>query len=440
MPSDKTGPRRPLFELVSVKDAAGRKVRIEFAALPAQRGFFFCRAFMPVYIGGYGAGKTFIGALKALALAAANPGLPGALIAPTQQMAEEVTGQTLLDILNAHGVPHDYRASRPKVILPWGSVIQLRSADRPHRLKGLNLAWAGLDEAAQAKEEAWEVILSRVRHPQARQRQVFLTTTPEGFNWVYRRLIENPPPDCEVFTAPTRENIFLDSGYTELLRATFPPHLAEQYLEGRFVNATSGRVYHPFDRDLHVRRLEPWPGAPVSLACDFNVSPMVWLVIQHRQGRIKVLDEIALNETDTGQAAGRFMARWGEKTQAGIYVYGDAAGHHRDTRQVGRTDYTIIRREIPGAVMKVPRTNPAVKDRINAVNAKLRNAKGEVSLYIDPECRELIADLESLTYSKDNAGSLIDKSDPRRSHASDALGYFIAREYPIRGSVRGFKY
>ncbi len=154
-----------------------RRVRVTCQALPAQRAFFDCREFLAVYIGGFGAGKTFAAALKSLALAAANPGLPGLILAPTERMAGDVNLPACLDLLTAHQVPHEFRAARAELAFPWGSTVLFRSAEKPDRLKGLNLAWAGLDEAAQMKEAAFEIALSRVRHPAAALRQIFVTTT-----------------------------------------------------------------------------------------------------------------------------------------------------------------------------------------------------------------------------------------------------------------------
>ncbi len=419
---------------------AARTIRILFQALKAQRGFFLSEAFEVVYIGGYGSGKTFVCALKALALAAANPGLPGLLLAPTERMAVEVVGAAFVELLTNYDVPHDFSLTKAKVVFPWGSEVRLRSAQRPERLKGTNLAWAGLDEAAQMREASWEVVLSRVRHPEARKRQLFLTTTPEGFNWLHRRFIAEPSSDCQVFFAPTRENVFLDPTYASRLKEAFTPLMAEQYLEGRFVNTTVGGVYHAFDREVHVRPLKPRGDEPMALACDFNVNPMVWLVLQHQRGVIEVVDEIVLEAADTSQAAMEFLHRFGGHPGP-VEVFGDAAGGHRDTRQVGRTDYTIIKDILPQARLRIPRANPPVKDRLNALNARLRNARGQARLFIDPGCKELIADLEMLTFTQGStSGSLIDKSDPRRSHASDALGYFVSRVYPIRGRARGFRY
>ena len=72
----------------------------------------------------------------------------------------------------------------------------------------------------------------------------------------------------------------------------------------------------------------------------------------------------------------------------------------------------------------MPASNPPVLNRIRKVNALLTNAMGEVRLELDPRCRELIRDLEEVMFKPDSG--VIDKQrDPKRTHASDALGYVI---------------
>jgi hypothetical protein len=81
---------------------------------------------------------------------------------------------------------------------------------------------------------------------------------------------------------------------------------------------------------------------------------------------------------------------------------------------------------------QVGSSNPAVKDRVNCVNAKLRNQAGYRTLFVDPRCRQLIQDFERVHWKTDlngNALGEIDKSDPARTHVSDALGYMIAQEF-----------
>ena len=98
----------------------------------------------------------------------------------------------------------------------------------------------------------------------------------------------------------------------------------------------------------------------------------------------------------------------------------------------GYTDYSIIgdffRARGARYSMKVPKANPAVRDRVSLVNAKLRNAKGEVALRMDPKCRELVADFEQVAYKQDSLVMDKDK-DRQRTHLSDALGYLIWQEH-----------
>jgi hypothetical protein len=59
-------------------------------------------------------------------------------------------------------------------------------------------------------------------------------------------------------------------------------------------------------------------------------------------------------------------------------------------------------------------------------------------MFIDPQCSELILDLERVAWNTDRNGrttSTINKSDPERTHTSDALGYYIAQAFPLRGPV-----
>lgn len=54
---------------------------------------------------------------------------------------------------------------------------------------------------------------------------------------------------------------------------------------------------------------------------------------------------------------------------------------------------------------------------------------------IDPKCERLIQDLERVRWKMDSNGNTlpeIDKPDPARSYLSDALGYFVAREFGMR--------
>jgi hypothetical protein len=91
--------------------------------------------------------------------------------------------------------------------------------------------------------------------------------------------------------------------------------------------------------------------------------------------------------------------------------------------------------------MRANTANPVVKDRVNTLNAALLNSAHERRVFIDPACRELIKDLRQVRWARDSRGNAmgeLDKSDPQRTHTSDALSYCVAQELALRGRV-GYK-
>jgi hypothetical protein len=86
-------------------------------------------------------------------------------------------------------------------------------------------------------------------------------------------------------------------------------------------------------------------------------------------------------------------------------------------------------------VLKVGRDNPREKDRINAVNLKLKGIDGRAGLRVDVDgCPDLVRDFAEVALRPDGAGVLKirDRGDPyhERTHASDGVGYLIGREWP----------
>jgi hypothetical protein len=84
--------------------------------------------------------------------------------------------------------------------------------------------------------------------------------------------------------------------------------------------------------------------------------------------------------------------------------------------------------------MRVGRSNPPVRDRINVTNGLLKNAQGECRLLIDEKCSGLIKDLEQVSY-KANSAQIDKERDPMRTHLSDALGYLLWEEFRLTSKI-----
>jgi hypothetical protein len=70
-----------------------------------------------------------------------------------------------------------------------------------------------------------------------------------------------------------------------------------------------------------------------------------------------------------------------------------------------------------------------VRDRINAVNARLGSSDGKRHLYIANQCKYTIEALERHTYKE---GTVQPDKDSGYDHMNDALGYLVDYLFPVR--------
>jgi hypothetical protein len=196
----------------------------------------------------------------------------------------------------------------------------------------------------------------------------------------------------------------------------------------------------------NVRRLRFDGRVPLSWTIDFNMNPFCSVLAQVANGMVYVLDEMILPDSNTLAACEELLSRTQKLSSGKLYidVYGDATGEQHRT-SASRTDWQIVKAFFGRhtdrfhASFHVPSSNPPVKDRINCVNAKLRNHAGQNRLLIDANCKHLIKDFEQVSWKSDPHGNSLadlDKSNPMLTHVSDAVGYLIAREFPMR-EMRG---
>lgn len=440
------------------EDAAVWPVTKDFWPLTSQRDFIFDLpsntkgteypdgAHIFAYVGGIGAGKTRAGAEKLGKLCELNRGSTLGAFAPTYRMLEDVTMKTFLEVCVNKGIPFERRKSDKAVVL-WGdTTVLFRSMTEPDKIRGLNLSAAWLDEVAQlSSDEAFRVIQGRIRDQEAKELCIIITTTPNGFNWLYRVLVKNKQQNRVIeYKALTEDNLHLPENFPEQAKRVYDAKYAAQELYAEWVDVFTGRAYYNFSRKTHELLAAKCdrmydPNRPLLLMCDFNVSPMAWEVGQSfrmaESGEevTYVFDELYIDTTSTEETAREFLSRWGKHT-AGVNIYGDAAGRHRHTSAT-RTDYQIIEdvfkaKKLPGVKINVGRSNPLHEERVKDVNARLRDANGVIHLYVSAKCEHLIEDLERVGFK---AGTRqLDKSDPLVGHSSDGLGYYCNREHAIR--------
>ena len=404
--------------------------RIPYKPLPSQSRFHASNARFKGFSGPIGSGKSQALCQEAIRLAYLNQGRTGLIGAPTYPMLRDATQTALFESLSSAGIPFEFnKAEMLLTLTDTNSRVLLRSLDEYERLRGTNLAWFGIDELTYCLEEAWSRLEGRLRDPKASRLCGFAVWTPKGYDWVWRKWIQNRPDGYECIQAEPFENRHLIEAIPDFydnLRRSYDEAFFAQEVLGQYLNSRAGLVYGAFDRLRNVKPLHLQADHELLWALDFNVNPMTSLIAQQIGGVIHVTDELVLDRASTFEACDEFARRYGS-WKDGVAIFADATSNRMQT--AGTSDREIVemalqRAGLSGIRYRIPRSNPAVRDRVGLVNAKLRPTDGALGIYIDPKCRELITDLEQLQWAEQ--GTDIDKAkDPRRSHASDALGYML---------------
>ena len=203
------------------------KREIRLRPLPAQRAFLDSDSPYRAFVGGVGSGKTYAGALEAITQPVGSRGM---VVAPTYPMLKDATLHTFLEV--ARPFISDYNKSDKRILFDNGTEILFRSADNPDRLRGPNLGWFWLDEAAMMNEEVWDIMLGRLRLSPGR---AWVTTTPRGKNWVYSTFVEQERDDYGVYRGSSRENSYLPDAFVESLESKYTQRFLQQEVEGRFL-------------------------------------------------------------------------------------------------------------------------------------------------------------------------------------------------------------
>lgn len=422
------------------------------------------------FVGGVGSGKTF-GLNWWLVFEQyfeMGTGTLGGLFGNTYQQLEQATLPGLWDVYETLGFRYgDHYVYNERPPLSWDGYesrfkrhngvishrflgqIVTRSLDNPHAIRGIEVGYAAQDEMRDSPKTAFNVLMGRIRCPRARRHRYRGSTTPNGFDWIYETFLEKRGPRFGLVRGRSHDNFALPPEYIENLTATYDPKMLRQEVEGEFLSVTSGAVYHQFDRRVHVRAdLVPNPKAEWQVCFDFNRSPMTCVLCQTvRQGKslaVHCLDEVYLLDSGSTQAAKEVLARLFKHTggePVHVDIFGDASGSHVNSTSSSATDYDNIVIEFERKIRhryarRWKFANPPVLDRINAVNAMLRNGAGEVRLFVHPRCEHLVRDFERVTYSPGSSSiNKVGEENKMLTHLSDALGYMIESVFPVTSSV-----
>jgi hypothetical protein len=373
-------------------------------------------------------GKTFA-SIAAMAKIGRFPNKKILYVAPSYRMAKQIVWDDLKQMLTQRKWVKRINESELTITLINSSQIFLRSADNPDSIRGIGVDFVVIDEAADIPdlEGTWNAVIRPTLSD--REGGALIIGSPKGrdfFYDMYEHAKTSENWQCWQYTTADGGNVSeaeLAQARQDLDERTY----AQEYLS-EFVTITN-IIYYAFS-DLNIESLpDPDPRTPLHIGMDFNVDPgCAVIAIQNKEGNFHVFDEIEIYGTNTYEMISEIERRYPGRKK---FVYPDASGSQRRTSSNGITDHILLKNA--GYQLCVGSINPAVADRIAAVNSAFKTVSGKIRLTIDPKCRKLLECIRKHTYKE---GTRVPAKDTGWDHFNDALGYLVNYKMPIKQQIQ----
>lgn len=349
-------------------------------------------------------------------------------VAPSYRMAKMIMWEELKESIPAAWIAKIHETDLA-ITLKNKTVIECKGADKPDTLRGVGLDFVVLDEFQDFKADTWIKVLRPTLA--STQGDALFIGTPKGYANLYDVYVNGiegakKKRAWKSWQFPTITSPFIPEEEIKSAREDMDPKSFQQEFEASFENM-SGRVYHQFDRKIHVGDYPFNPKLPIWVGQDFNVDPMSTVILQPQpNGELWAVDEIFFHNSNTQEVCEELERRYWRYTNQ-VIIYPDPAGGNRSSAR-GESDLDIFR-EKGFKKIKYRKKHPPVVDRINAVNRMCKDAAGNIRLRVNKKCYNVITSLEQTIYKE---GSPEVNKSMGVEHMADAIGYPIEIEFPTR--------
>ena len=382
--------------------------------------------------------KTLIGKYKLILQHAFNNSNKRYFMgAPTHSQAKAIFWNDLKRY--THYFRIDKSETELRVTLQNGTAIYVVGLDKPERIEGMPWDGCFITEMPNIKEGAWGEHIRPVLSDTGGF--AFLDGVPEGMNFYYDLALyacggvlpktisgqgsfaENPddPEWCYYhwFSEDVLNPAEIDAAKMQLDERTY----RQEYL-GSF-ESYAGLAYWAFGAD-NLKKCAYKKEEFVHVGMDFNVNPMTATLSHVRGDDIFQFGEYYLSNSNTYEMAEEIKRDYGSEN---CIIYPDSTGQAMESNAT-MSDLSILRKA--GFTVKSRPTNPYVKDRLNAVNSKLKAGDGKPHYFINPkQCPKTVNDLNKVASTADGR---IDRDQEKTglTHISSALGYMVNYLFPIK--------
>lgn len=411
----------------------------------SQAEFLQLDCLYPAFVAGYGSGKSFTMGFNAVLDAQHSSESVIAVYEPDYSLIRTVALPNVEKFLVMMGYNYKYNKQEHTIYTSSSQIgdFIFKSMDRIETFVGYEAYRSHIDELdtlnMDKAQEAWQKILGRTRQrpkgvPNTYRKyndrtckydhvnKISAYSTPEGFKFMYKMWVQQGNNDFRYVKGRTMDNPHLTDAYIDQLRLQYAGPLVKAYLEGEFVNLTSGTVYNSYDRLAHESHESIRPGEPLYIGCDFNVTNMSATVWVKRNGGEQWHAVAELSGLyDTPEMVRVIQEKWQNKGHT-IHCYPDASGKARHSSNAAVSDIALLKQ---ADFMVLARSrNPDVRDRVAATN----RAFSEGRLYVNHlRCPTVSRCLEQQCYDKNGEPDKTSGVD----HQNDATTYPIAYEMMI---------
>ena len=358
----------------------------------------------------------------------------------------------------------EFKLNPLEIVCTNGNMFMCRGLDDSAKMKSLKDPTGCWWEDSIPEESDFITVTLGIRSREAAYLQEIFTVNPEiegdfQVHWFYKKFFEGKAElnFRDISTFEWKPGEFADLSYTShhstyrdnrWITPQFVGMLEEMkrtneyyyqtYCLGRWGNKiTGGQFYKLFKLGKNTQQVAYDPDQALHLSWDFNVHPGVSCGIFQVAGKVfTMVDEIQLpTPRNTTRDVCREIKRKYSNHSSGMFIYGDPAGQHDDTRsERGFNDFTIIQGELIKyrPALRVAKQAPPVIVRGNFINTIFETSYNGIEIIISDKCHKMISDL---LYGLEAADGTKDKTKvkdritgvafEKYGHFSDLLDYAV---------------
>lgn len=373
--------------------------------------------------------------------ATANKGEKYFAAAPTYQQAKKIFWDDLKLLTFSSAHPRRPSESELKIFMPNGTEIHIIGLDKPERIEGVNWTGGGIDEIADVKSEAVDSNIMPALNTVSPERPDYrawcwFLGVPEGLNHYYdMAMYARDSGDKEWGFFHWKSAEILPPDVIEAAKRRMSARQYRQEYEASFETA-EGRIYDDYSSENHTDAAIA-PHEQLMWMHDQNFTPLSSAIGVRRGDSLYLLDEIVLSSAVSKQSALEFVDKFRNHDNKSVLIYGDPAGRAGE-KHGHASDYTEIEDVLRGNGWKFERrvstSHPAIRDRQNAVRAKICTADGKRTLFVNPSTARWCDKGLSTVQTKKGSAFQEDQGNEYQ-HITTAIGYCIAYEWPIDDGV-----